>query len=179
MLMAQISDTHIETGGQRAYGIVDTAGLLRACVADVARLDPRPDLLVLTGDLVDHGRPEEYALLQELLAPLTMPLYLVAGNHNEREALRSALAGPRFDYLGQTGEFLQYAVDLGPLRLLVLDTVVPQEGRGQLCRQRLAWLEQRLVHCTIETTPHLWLNATHGKNESDRRRARQIADRHA
>jgi len=36
-----------------------------------------------------------------------------------------------------------------------------------------------LVHCTIETTPHLWLNATHGKNESDRRRARQIADRHA
>src|SRR6218665_831375 len=145
MLMAQISDTHIATGGQRAYGIVDTAGLLRACVADVVRLDPRPDLVVLTGDLVDHGRPEEYALLQELLAPLTLPLYLVAGNHDEREALRSTLAGPRFDYLGQTGEFLQYAVDLGPLRLLVLDTVVPQEGRGQLCRQRLAWLEQRLA----------------------------------
>ncbi|MCW5236746.1 phosphodiesterase [Verminephrobacter eiseniae] len=145
MLIAQISDTHIETDGQRAYGIVDTAGLLRACVADVARLDPRPDLVVLTGDLVDHGRPEEYALLQELLAPLALPLYLVAGNHDEREALRSALAGPRFDYLGQTGEFLQYAVDLGPLRLLVLDTVVPQEGRGQLCHQRLAWLEQRLA----------------------------------
>ncbi|WP_265299802.1 hypothetical protein [Verminephrobacter eiseniae] len=35
-----------------------------------------------------------------------------------------------------------------------------------------------LVHCTIETTPLLWLNATHGKNESDRRRARQIADCH-
>src|SRR6218665_3062835 len=145
MLMAQISDTHIQTGGQRAYGIVDTAGLLRACVADVARLDPRPDLLVLTGDLGDHGRPEENALLQELLAPLTMPLSLVAGNPDEREALRSALAAPRSDYLGQTGEFLQYAVALGPLRLLVLDTVVPQEGRGQLCRQRLAWLEQRLA----------------------------------
>src|SRR6218665_699026 len=121
MLMAQISDTHIQTGGQRAYGIVDTAGLLRACVADVARLDPRPDLLVLTGDLVDHGRPEEHALLQELLAPLTMPLSIVDGNHDERPAVGSALAGPRSDYLGQTGEFLQSAVDLGPLGLLVVD----------------------------------------------------------
>src|SRR6218665_2858845 len=101
MLMAQISDTHIATGGQRAYGIVDTAGLLRACVGDGVRLDPRPALVVLTGDLVDNGRPEEYALLQELLAPLTLPLYLVAGNQDEREALRSTLAGPRFDYLGQ------------------------------------------------------------------------------
>src|SRR6218665_991557 len=45
--------------------------------------------------------------------------------------------------------------------------------------ERIRQLPVVLVHCTIETTPHLWLNATHGKNESDRRRARQIAAPHA
>jgi Icc protein len=40
---------------------------------------------------------------------------------------------------------LQYAVDLGPVRLVVLDTVVPQEGRGRLCKHRLRWLDERLA----------------------------------
>lgn len=144
MLIAQISDLHVKAQGQRAYGVVDTTGMLRACIDDLLRLRPQPDGLLLTGDLVDGGLPEEYAVLRELLAPLTMPMYLAAGNHDERAALRSAFSGPRFAYLGQAGEFLQYAVDLGPLRLLVLDTVLPGQGRGQLCAQRLDWLEQRL-----------------------------------
>ena len=145
MLIAQISDMHIKANGRLAYGIVDTAGMLQACVDHLLQLPTPPDVMLITGDLVDYGRPEEYALLQELLAPLAMPMYLVAGNHDERLALRHAFTGPRFDYLAQAGEFLQYAVDLGPLRLLVLDTVVPQEGRGMLCEQRLTWLDERLV----------------------------------
>ncbi len=145
MLIAQVTDTHIKAGGRLAYGIVDTAGLLEGCVQHILRLPTQPDVVLLTGDLVDYGRPEEYALLKELLAPLKMPLYLVAGNHDERTTLRNAFAGPRFDYLQHTGEFLQYAVDLGPVRLVVLDTVVPQEGRGRLCEHRLRWLDERLA----------------------------------
>jgi 3',5'-cyclic AMP phosphodiesterase CpdA len=145
MLIAQISDMHIKADGKLAYGVVDTAGLLRACVTQIVGLATPPDLVLITGDLVDYGRAEEYALLTELLAPLTMPMYVVAGNHDERTALRKAFDGPRFNYLSQATEFLQYAVDLGPLRLIVLDTVVPKEGRGQLCARRLAWLDERLA----------------------------------
>ncbi|MBU0746026.1 MAG: phosphodiesterase [Gammaproteobacteria bacterium] len=145
MLIAQLSDMHIKANGKLAYGVVDTAGLLRECVTDIVGLATPPDVILITGDLVDYGRPEEYALLNELLAPLTMPMYVVAGNHDERTALRKAFNGPRFDYLSEMTEFLQYAVDLGPLRLLVLDTVVPDEGRGQLCDRRLAWLDARLA----------------------------------
>lgn len=145
MLIAQISDTHIKAHGRLAYGIVDTAGMLRSCIEHIVRMPTQPDAMLLTGDLVDHGHPEEYALLQELLAPLKMPLYLVAGNHDERTALRQAFTGPGFDYLAQADEFLQYAVDLGPVRLLVMDTVVPLEGRGALCEQRLSWLDRRLA----------------------------------
>jgi Icc protein len=145
MLIAQISDLHIKTEGRLAYGVVDTAGMLAACVAHLQRLDPQPDAVLVTGDLVDYGRSEEYALLRELLAPLAMPLYLLPGNHDERSALREAFPEPRFDHLRQAAEFVQYAVDLGPLRLLALDTVVPQQGHGALCARRLDWLAQRLA----------------------------------
>ncbi|WP_326543199.1 phosphodiesterase [Pseudorhodoferax sp.] len=145
MLIAQLSDLHIRADGRPAYGIVDTAGMLAACVVQLQRLDPQPDAVLVTGDLADHGRPADYALLRELLAPLAMPLFLLPGNHDEREALRAAFPGPRFDHLSQESGFVQYAVDLGPLRLLALDTVVPQQGHGVLCAQRLDWLERRLA----------------------------------
>jgi 3',5'-cyclic AMP phosphodiesterase CpdA len=35
---------------------------------------------------------------------------------------------------------VQYAVDLGPLRLVVLDTTIPGEDGGELDHERLAWL---------------------------------------
>ena len=59
MLIAQITDTHIKLPGKLAYRRVDTAQMLRACVSELLRLDPQPDLIVHTGDLADFGLPEE------------------------------------------------------------------------------------------------------------------------
>jgi 3',5'-cyclic AMP phosphodiesterase CpdA len=73
-----------------------------------------------------------------------MPLYFVGGNHDERSALRESFSGAGFEYLEQCDEFLQYAVDLGGIRLIALDTAVPVQGRGKLCSKRLAWLDERL-----------------------------------
>ena len=151
MLIAQLSDLHIKVGGKLAYGVVDTAGMLRTCVADLQSLNPQPDVLVLTGDLVDYGTAQEYDFLKEVLAPIQLPMYLLAGNHDERQGLRQAFAGPGFEYLNACGEFLQYAVDLGGLRLIAMDTVVPGEGRGALCTQRLQWLEGRLSENDMPT----------------------------
>ena len=142
MLIAQVTDTHIKAAGKLAYRKVDSADKLANCVAHLNALDPRPDVVLLTGDLVDLGRAEEYALLREILAPLHMPLYVIPGNHDERGALRRAFTD--HVYLPQTGEFLHYTVEDFPLRLIGLDTVVPGEPRGELCAQRLAWLEDQL-----------------------------------
>ena len=68
MLIAQITDTHIKLPGKLAYQRVDTAAMLRDCVAAVASLKQQPDLILLTGDLVDLGSPEEYAHLKFILA---------------------------------------------------------------------------------------------------------------
>jgi len=142
MIIAHITDTHIKAPGQFAYRVVDTATYLRACVAEIARLAVPPDVVVATGDLVDRGHPDEYAHLRMLLAPLPMPVYVIPGNHDERTALRSAFAAD--GYL-PAGEFLQYTVDVGPLRLVALDTLIPGEGGGELCEARLAWLGETLA----------------------------------
>jgi len=142
MLICQISDLHVRAPGELAYRRVDTAAFIRRCVSHILAERPLPDVVVVTGDLVDRGQPDEYRHLAALLGPLSMPFYLIPGNHDERSSLRNAFPGHR--YLNTGGEFLHYVVSLGPLQLLGLDTVVPGEGGGLLCTDRLRWLEARL-----------------------------------
>src|SRR5438445_10012554 len=142
MIVIHLSDPHIVAPGELLYGRVDTAELLARSVAEINRLDPLPDVAVVTGDLVDHGDPAEYQHLRTLLAPLAMPDFVIPGNHDAREPLRAAFAGD--GYLPADG-FLQYAIEDRPVRLLALDTLVPGEGGGLLCAERLAWLDHALA----------------------------------
>ena len=135
MILCQISDLHIKPERRLAYGVVDTATMLERCVAHIGQLRQRPDAVIATGDLVDSGTPAEYSLLRELLAPLTMPLYLMPGNHDERRAMRQVFND--HSYLQSTSTFVQYVIDEHPLRLVALDTVIP--GRvGARCAKS-AW----------------------------------------
>lgn len=150
MLFAQISDLHIKRPGKLAYRRVDTAQYLAACVARLNQLDPRPDFVILTGDLVDFGAREEYDHLRSLLDPLEIPYYLVMGNHDGRDALREVF--PEHTYLGAPGEFVQYALNLGPLRIVALDTQDPPNGGGKLCAVRRQWLADTLAQDTRTPT---------------------------
>ena len=150
MLICQISDLHIKAPGKLSYRVVDTAGMLARCVEHILALKQRPDLIVATGDLTDFGRPEEYACLRELLAPLGIPLLLVPGNHDHRGNMVAAF--PDHAYLRQAPPFIQYAIEDLPLRILALDTVIPGEGGGELCETRLAWLAQQLDKAPVRPT---------------------------
>jgi 3',5'-cyclic AMP phosphodiesterase CpdA len=141
--LVQLTDTHIREPGRLAYGRIDTAPYLRRAVASVRALRQRPDAVVITGDLSDFGRPAEYAHLAELLAPLDdLPVYLLPGNHDDRDALRRGFPG--HGYLGAPGGFIQYSVPVGGLRLVALDTTTPGQPHGELCAERLAWLAAEL-----------------------------------
>jgi 3',5'-cyclic AMP phosphodiesterase CpdA len=142
MILAQVTDTHIRLPGRLAYGRVDTAAALARAVAALNVLHPQPDRVLLTGDLVDFGRADEYAHLKSILSLLRAPYLLLPGNHDERGQLRAAF--PEHEYLGTEG-FIQYAMALGPLRLVALDTVIPMRGDGELCEWRLAWLDETLA----------------------------------
>lgn len=144
MLIAQISDLHIKAGRRLAYGRVDTAAALEACVQVLNSHAPALDAVIATGDLVDHGRADDYALLRELLAPLRARLCLMPGNHDERGALQAAF--PEHAYLRSgPADFVQYALPIGPVRLVVLDSVVPGAPHGELCGLRLDWLDRCLA----------------------------------
>ena len=144
MLLAQITDLHIRTPGLLAYGRVDTATCLVRCVERLNALVPRPDAVLVTGDLVDFGTVEEYRHLATLLEPLTIPVYLMVGNHDDRAALREVFTAPYLHDDRTVGEFVQYAFDLGDMRIIALDSQVPHDSPGTLCDARLAWLEAQL-----------------------------------
>src|SRR5207237_5996864 len=108
----------------------DTAPFLARAVASLNALVPRPDVTVVTGDLVDHGEPDEYEQLRHLLAPLSMPVFVIPGNHDAREPLRQAFRDAR--YLPAEG-YLQFAIEDYPVRLVALDTLVSGTHGAMLC----------------------------------------------
>lgn len=149
--LVQLTDLHIREPGRLAYGRIDTAPYLQQAVQSVLALPQQPDAVVITGDLTDFGRAAEYEQLARLLAPLAMPVYLMPGNHDDRDQLRRSFPGHA--YLGtgdDTAGFIQYSVRIGALRLLTLDTCVPGASHGTLCDKRLGWLEAQLDACSGE-----------------------------
>lgn len=142
MLLAQISDLHVAEPGSPADAQYHSTARLERVVQHLCSLDPVPDAVVCTGDLVNAGTPAEYDRLLSVLRRLPMPCYVIPGNHDDRENLRAAFADR--GYLPAAG-VLCYAAELGPVRLLALDTQVPGAPSGQLDRARLAWLEARLA----------------------------------
>lgn len=142
VLIAQISDLHIKAQGKLTYRKVDTAGALRQAITTLNQLLPRPDLVVITGDLVDFGREDEYQALREILQRLEIPYYVMAGNHDDRQQLKAAFAD--HDYLQQHPQRVEWQAECGPLRLLALDSSVPQQPQGELAAESIKWLDEQL-----------------------------------
>ena len=143
MLLAQITDPHIKADRKLAYGRVDTTTLLETVVRHINDFTPQIDAVIVTGDLTDKGRPEEFAAVKPILERLLMPWYAVPGNHDNREIFFQTFAG--YDFLSNCIDYIQYAIDEYPLRLVGLDTMVSGEPHGFLCRKRLEWLDTCLA----------------------------------
>jgi 3',5'-cyclic-AMP phosphodiesterase len=143
MLIAQITDLHVRPRGLTANRVVESNMMTERALDAVIALRPRPDVVLITGDLVDCGLVEEYEQLKIMLRRLDVPALMIPGNHDRRENFRRVLA----DYRGVTEdpEFVQFVVDDYPVRLIALDTLVPGKGEGALCARRLAFLERALA----------------------------------
>lgn len=154
--VAHLSDVHLLAHGAKQYGaVVPESGLVLA-LDRLSRLDPVPQALVFTGDLADRAEPEAYARLRELVEPAAATMgaqvVWVMGNHD----LRAPYARGLFDSDDDGPQDRVY--DVGGLRIVALDTSVPEYHHGELTDDQLDWLREVLrtpaEHGTILAMHH-------------------------
>jgi len=154
--VAHLSDVHLLANGVKQYGVVEPEDGLRMALSRLGRLDPVPQALVFTGDLADRGEPDAYARLRELVEPFAEGIgahvVWVMGNHDERAPYAKGL----FDSDDDGPQDRVH--DLGGLRIVALDTSVPEYHHGELSADQLAWLHAELStpaeHGTILAMHH-------------------------
>ncbi len=141
MLIAQISDLHICDDGALYKGVVSTNDMAVAAVQHVNNLNPRPDLVVLSGDIVENGLPSQYNMANRILDKLHAPLVMIPGNHDDRDHLRAGF--PHHHYMPDSGP-INFVYDSLPVRVVALDVTVPGAHHGELDETSLAWLSNIL-----------------------------------
>lgn len=142
MLIAQISDVHLGFGQTEgpAGDPVSNLGRLDRVLNALANLRKQPDLLLITGDLVDGGSNWAYAPLRERLARVSIPIKFALGNHDNRDAFIGEFGDAGFD-----GGKLRYAFTQNGIRIVILDTLKPGYHEGEFSAQDANWLEQTLA----------------------------------
>ena len=140
--LIQITDTHILPPGELLHGEVDSARHLKETVQQINRMRPLPDVVIITGDLVEHGDKVCYRHFVELIKPLKMPTFVLPGNHDNPRLMSEVLAAtPHFPISDST---FQYAVEDFPFRILALNSHDDGTELPQFGERRLAWLAQQL-----------------------------------
>jgi Icc protein len=154
--VAHLSDVHLLAHGVRQYGVITPEDGLKLALERLGRLDPAPQALVFTGDLADKAEPDAYARLRELVEPVAAgwgaQVVWVIGNHDERAPYARGLFGSDDD--GPQDR----VHDVGGLRIVALDTSVPNYHHGELLPGQLDWLRDVLStpaeHGTILAMHH-------------------------
>jgi 3',5'-cyclic AMP phosphodiesterase CpdA len=119
VVIAHLSDIHVDDGER---SVERTARVMRY----LAGL-PRPvDVVLVTGDLADHGAPDEYTIVEKLLA-LPVPVLTCPGNHDDSALLP-----------GDTAHVVAGAL------FAMCDSSIAGRNEGVLTDATLAWLDAEL-----------------------------------
>lgn len=140
MILAHISDLHLGQdyrgdGGERA---------LRRAQQVVDYLNGLPgdvDGVLVTGDIADHGAPDEYRQARELLATLRFPVLTCPGNHDERVAYEQHFLTTS----DGGGEAVNEVHQLAGFTIAMCDSSIPGQDPGLLDDPTLVWLDKVLA----------------------------------
>lgn len=140
MKFIHLTDTHLVPPGQQLYGL-DPQQRLRAAVESIKAEHADASFMIVTGDLTHWGEQAAYEALMEELSRLRMPVHLLIGNHDDRNAFRRVFRQAPADGEG----YVQFAFSEGGARFIGLDTNEPQVSWGVFCDRRAAWLSAELA----------------------------------
>ncbi|MFI5780304.1 metallophosphoesterase [Nocardia sp. NPDC051570] len=139
ILLAQLSDTHFDLRAHNTERVERVMGYL-------AELPRRPDAILVTGDIADSGKVEEYEQARAALRA-DVPLWVLPGNHDDRGNLREVLLGEPASYAP-----INRALRLDGLTVALLDSTIPGEGGGELAEQTYTWLTDLLRETPADTS---------------------------
>mgnify|MGYP001169550817 FL=1 len=143
MIIAQISDMHLRDNGMLLKQKINTEVALEKTIDHINSWETPPHAILVTGDLVQRAKRQNYANLRKKLDQLPSPYYVIPGNHDNRTLMCEHFSD--LGYLPDSGTFLQYSVDTNPLRLIGIDTIIPGKNEGEICSKRCKWL-QNVLH---------------------------------
>lgn len=136
------TDLHVGDDGQTIIGL-DPLARFAEGLAHALRIHPDADHLIITGDLTHNGRPSQFTRVRKALADVPIPVTLMIGNHDNRDAYFDCFPDAPRDANG----FAQTIIDLPDHRLICLDTYdsdANPKHSGYLCADRLHWLDQQI-----------------------------------
>lgn len=164
---AFFSDTHIAADRANEYRGFRPYEQLAKVAPAVASSNVAGSLIC--GDLARlTGQPGDYQNLIQLLAPVSakMPIAMALGNHDHRKNFQAAFAKHPGD-LQLVRDRHVLAVSAGPVRLLVLDSLIlPDFTPGLLGKEQRTWLE-RYLGASDDTPTLVFVHHTPGDNDGE------------
>lgn len=148
-LVVFISDLHTNPGGYQP-------DRLRRTIADILKMKPLPLNVIALGDLAYLlGKPEEYALLKEIIAPMEaagIHYTMAMGNHDRRDNF--AVAFPQYAAKSLLPDRYVFIVETPHADIIVLDSLQKSADTdkwitaGALDDNQRKWLEKTLMGYT-------------------------------
>lgn len=139
--LAVVADPHLDDGDPGSDVGHRLTGLLEA----IGSRHPPIHLAVVVGDLTHHGRPEEVDAFVSVVREATVPLLTISGNHDFK-------GGNIGEYLVKVTPFLDHVTELGPYRLIGLNSGPQRSDQGKawqpmrslgLEASQVEWLDER------------------------------------
>ena len=139
----QITDTHINP--DRSY-IKDYAQYtpmigVDALIKELNSLPFQPDFILHTGDVAYDPFPEAYEAVKEAMSQIQVPIYYLAGNHDDSKAIQSVLMG-----IDEPKEYLYYDFEAKGVHFVCLDSNGPHQEEnppaGTVTQEQLDWLDE-------------------------------------
>ncbi|MFK7992765.1 MAG: metallophosphoesterase [Granulosicoccus sp.] len=142
MRFAHVSDFHYTCNPEEFPSLrTDLVEAIDKLIAELKNLEKYLDFVAITGDIAEAGDSASYQRLKSLLEAFSIPVYLIPGNHDQREPMRNVYSS--FLPLANSGP-LDFHIELGDTQIIGLDTLIEGKDTGQLSEVQLSWFSSHI-----------------------------------
>lgn len=142
-----ITDTHLhpDPDYKKRYASFSPLKGTQAVVHAIQSLPFQADFVLHTGDVTHDLKGDDCRVVNQVFAPLNLPIYYVAGNHDDAESLQTVIMGT--DALQKHPH---YELEVNGVQIVCLDSNARTSGNGTpiaspagyIPEAQIAWLSE-------------------------------------